>query len=298
MKCINCEAEWKTKDSETTTVIKCPFCGENPLLRKQEVKHFETSREALVAINKQFGTDVLLGKLKAYLLDFAPSLNENIKNLIYTVQTTGASKALKESINGSQEDKERAVKIAIRKMIEAFVTSEMAENIVYEFTDALGWKIDKIKTITKEEKVNKEKPISNLKTKTVKTTEVKKTIVEKPKKLKEVIELLISAQEDDYKKAIVILNEFSEQENAKAQYLLGNCYEYGKGVIKDESKCIEYYLKSAKQGFSDAQFTIGEYYQYGKYVNEDIDKAVEWYKKAYDQGDVYAKIALKNLNKL
>ncbi|MCL2186340.1 MAG: response regulator [Treponema sp.] len=151
MKCIHCEAEWKTKDSETVTVTKCPFCGENPLLKKEEAKSFDNSKAALAAICKQFGADVLLGKLKGYLPDFAPSLKDNDKNLVYTVQTSGASKALKDNLNGSQDDKERAVKIAIRNLTDAYISQEVAENIIYEFTDALGWKVVKPKASPKSE---------------------------------------------------------------------------------------------------------------------------------------------------
>jgi len=31
------------------------------------------------------------------------------------------------------------------------------------------------------------------------------------------------------------------------QYNLGNCYQYGLGVEKDEAKAFEWYKKSAKQ---------------------------------------------------
>ena len=96
------------------------------------------------AIFKQFGVDILLGKLNAYIADFAPSLSTANKRLVNSVYEFGASKALKENLNGSQEDKERAVKIAIRNMTESFVKDEMAEDIIYEFADALGWKIEKI----------------------------------------------------------------------------------------------------------------------------------------------------------
>ena len=64
MKCIHCEAEWKTKDSETTTIVKCPFCGENPQGKKTAPKFYDNTKDALAAIYKQFGADILLGKLK------------------------------------------------------------------------------------------------------------------------------------------------------------------------------------------------------------------------------------------
>jgi len=141
MQCINCEAKWETKDN--VTITKCPFCGESPLTKKEEPKFYETSKDALAAIYKKFGADILLGKLNAYLPDFAPSINNNLKKLVYSVYDSGASKTLKENLNGSPEDKERAVKIAVRTLSEAFVKDEIAEEIIHEFAGALGWKINK-----------------------------------------------------------------------------------------------------------------------------------------------------------
>ena len=141
MKCINCESEWQPSGKASISVTKCPFCGENPQEKKAEPTSYDNSKDALAAIIKQFGADKLLGKLNAIFPDFAPSVDNKIKKLVYTVYDSGASKVLKENLNGSQEDKERAVKIAIRNMTENFIVSEIAENIIYDFIDALGWKI-------------------------------------------------------------------------------------------------------------------------------------------------------------
>jgi len=142
MICINCEAEWKTKD-DTAPPAKCPFCGENPQEKKPEPTSYDNSKDALAAIYKQFGADILLGRLSSYFADFAPSVNNNVKKLVYSVYDSGASKALKESLNGSQEDKERAVKLAARNLTDAFIAPAMADNIIFEFTSALGWKVAK-----------------------------------------------------------------------------------------------------------------------------------------------------------
>jgi len=158
MRCVNCEAKWETKNDVSTA--KCPFCGENPLVKKEEPKFYETSKDALAAIFKKFGADVLLGKLNAYLPDFAPSLNNNDKNLVYSVNSSGASKSLKENLNGTQEDKERAAKIALRTLIEAYLAPEIAKRILFEFTDALGWQIEKTAAEKKEtvKKPDEKKP--------------------------------------------------------------------------------------------------------------------------------------------
>ena len=150
MKCINCGSEWQASGAASVTITNCPFCGESPVVKKQEQKTLENTKQALAAISKQFGADILLGKLNAYIADFAPSLSTADKCLVNSVYEFGASKVLKESINSSQEDKERAVKIAVRNMTEAYVAPDIAQNIICEFTDALGWKIDKPAPVKKE----------------------------------------------------------------------------------------------------------------------------------------------------
>ncbi|MCL2186097.1 MAG: formylglycine-generating enzyme family protein [Treponema sp.] len=141
MKCVHCENEWKINEKNSATMTKCPFCGENPQVREDQ-QSFENSKDALAAIYKKFGADVLLGeKLKSYFPDFMPSASKSIKKLVNSVYDSGASKILKQNLNSSQEDKERAVKIAIRNLTEDFVALEIAENIIFEFINALGWQI-------------------------------------------------------------------------------------------------------------------------------------------------------------
>jgi len=141
MKCVNCEMEWSGNEKITATITKCPFCGEDPNEKKEEPKHHENTKDALAAIYKQFGADVLLGRLNGYLPDFAPSVSLADKELVYNVNKMGSSKALKEADKGPREEKERAVKIAVRNLIDAYVAPEVAEKIIYEFTEALGWDI-------------------------------------------------------------------------------------------------------------------------------------------------------------
>jgi len=143
MKCVNCEMEWSGNEKITASITKCPFCGEDPHGKKEEPKHHENTKDALAAIYRQFGADVLLGRLNGYLPDFAPSVSLADKELVYNVNKMGSSKALKEADKSSQEEKERAVKIAVRNLIDAYVASEVAEKIIYEFTEALGWDIQR-----------------------------------------------------------------------------------------------------------------------------------------------------------
>ena len=82
---------------------------------------------------------------------------------------------------------------------------------------------------------------------------------------------------EDYRKA-------AEQGDAKSQYELGKCYEFGKGVEKDPAKAVEWYRKAAEKGDATGQLAIGLCYEVGKGVEKDPVKAVEWYRKAAEKG--------------
>jgi len=170
MKCVHCDSEWKTNEKNSASMTKCPFCGENPQVREDQ-QSIENSKDALAAIYKKFGADVLLGdKLKSYFSDFAPSVSKNIKELVYAVYNKGASNVLKQNLNSSQEDKERAVKIAIRNLTEAFISLEAAENIIFEFIGALGWQVEK----PKQEPTEAEKKAAEVEKKATKAEAEKK----------------------------------------------------------------------------------------------------------------------------
>src|ERR1039458_7345977 len=63
---------------------------------------------------------------------------------------------------------------------------------------------------------------------------------------------------------------------------------FGDGVPTDEIKAVEWYQKSADQGYAAAQFNLGFRYANGRGVPKDDIQAVEWYKKTAEQGDAKA----------
>ena len=140
MKCNHCSKELKIDDRTSALLKFCPFCG---LAKNEEPKFYDNSKDALAAIMNKYGTDVLLEELKAQFPGFAPSVSKNVKRLIYAVYENNAAKILESNPGASQTDKEIAVKKAIQKLTEAFISRDMAETIIYELTDSLGWQIGK-----------------------------------------------------------------------------------------------------------------------------------------------------------
>ena len=55
----------------------------------------------------------------------------------------------------------------------------------------------------------------------------------------------------------------ADEGDADAQYNLGVCYKYGKGVEKDETEAIKWIRKAAEQGYAMAQCNLGVCYKDG-----------------------------------
>jgi TPR repeat protein len=76
----------------------------------------------------------------------------------------------------------------------------------------------------------------------------------------------------------------AEGGHAYAQYKLGFCKCFGKGVAKDVEAAAEWYVKAAAQGFANAQVNLGVLYKNGTGVAQDFKAAAAWFAKAAAQG--------------
>ena len=111
-------------------------------------------------------------------------------------------------------------------------------------------------------------------------------------------------KKQEYKKAFEWLEKSSQQDNSKAQNLLGKLYENGFEIEKDYEKSYEWYSKSANQGNEEAQksaikvlkelaqqgnpnyqYELGKLYENGFGIEKDYEKSYEWYSKSAKQGN-------------
>jgi TPR repeat protein len=106
---------------------------------------------------------------------------------------------------------------------------------------------------------------------------------------------LIDYNAKEYAKAFKRFRELSEQNNAEAQEMLGECYQYGNGVAKDEVEAVKWYQKAAEQGNDIAQCSLGECYELGSGVQKDDVEAYRWYSLAAAKGDKFAKKYLTDI---
>ena len=76
------------------------------------------------------------------------------------------------------------------------------------------------------------------------------------------------------------------------QFALGQSFEMGVGVGKDDSQAFEWYQKAADQGLIVAMFVLAQKYELGQGIRCDSEKAIGWYRIAAEGGLAEAQFAL------
>lgn len=71
----------------------------------------------------------------------------------------------------------------------------------------------------------------------------------------------------------------------EAQYLLGCCFVYGRGVLKDDHAAFAWFALAADKGHSAAMTMLGCLYEYGSGVTKNAAKANDWYERAATKGE-------------
>ena len=70
--------------------------------------------------------------------------------------------------------------------------------------------------------------------------------------------------------------------------LLGECYDLGYGVKKDEKKAAELYRSAHELGYAPATCSLALCYEMGAGVEQDKVQAAKLYRQAAEQGDARA----------
>ncbi len=84
------------------------------------------------------------------------------------------------------------------------------------------------------------------------------TIAERQRMIDNYRELLKVAKEsNDWNKVFSMSKIVAETGDAFAQCELGICYDFGRGVVKDETEAARWYRKAAEQGYASAQRNLG-----------------------------------------
>lgn len=94
--------------------------------------------------------------------------------------------------------------------------------------------------------------------------------------------------EGDDAAALKLYGSLANAGNVRAQYQLGDMYEFGYGVPKDPAEAITWFRKAADQGLAVAQARLGEIYFAGNESVQDFKAAREWLQKAANQKNAVA----------
>ena len=68
--------------------------------------------------------------------------------------------------------------------------------------------------------------------------------------------------------------------NTRGQFWLGQLYEKGKGVARNDKLAASWYIKAAKRGNVSAQSKMGYLYATGIGVTKNAEESEKWYKIA------------------
>lgn len=90
--------------------------------------------------------------------------------------------------------------------------------------------------------------------------------------------------EGDYQVALQEWLPLAGQGDVNAQYVVGEMYRLGQGVILDYSEALKWYRLAAEQRLAPAQYTLGTMYRKGEGVHQDDREAVKWFLHASVQG--------------
>jgi alpha-tubulin suppressor-like RCC1 family protein len=117
-------------------------------------QYFDNTKELLEFIAKEYGIDSLL-KGKNFSDHADATLPQWQKNLVKQAFDCGAIKILQGNINDDQKNREIAVKQTVQKLVDTYRSSkEDTEQIVWGFTNALGWGLPEPKVPIKQSPIS------------------------------------------------------------------------------------------------------------------------------------------------
>jgi TPR repeat protein len=87
---------------------------------------------------------------------------------------------------------------------------------------------------------------------------------------------------------LVLLRNAAEEGDAEAQFVLGACYDRGRGTERLASAAARWYRLAASKGHPDAQFRIGLCCRDGTGVVRNDAEAVDWFRRATELGHAEA----------
>ena len=90
----------------------------------------------------------------------------------------------------------------------------------------------------------------------------------------------------DYAEARAMFEVYARSGNAEAEELIGVMYALGLGVVRDDERAFDWYLRASLKGHPGAQSGLGWYYEVGRGIPApDMVRAYLWYALSAIGGD-------------
>lgn len=89
--------------------------------------------------------------------------------------------------------------------------------------------------------------------------------------------------DQDWTKAVEMLERSAKNGNADAQWELGLMYEYANHVVQDQARALELYRNSADAGNPIGLYLVAHCYQHGIVVDEDKVTSDSLYRQSFEQ---------------
>lgn len=96
---------------------------------------------------------------------------------------------------------------------------------------------------------------------------------------------LLASESGDYDAAVMAWQPLADQGDGAAQFNLALMYHRGLGVALNEKKAVEWYQKSASNGYARAQEFLAAAYREGWFgLEKDMQKARYWTQQIENSG--------------
>lgn len=82
----------------------------------------------------------------------------------------------------------------------------------------------------------------------------------------------------------ILLQAATQQNNAEAQWMLGEFYFSGTGVKQDFAQAKHWFEQAAQQNNPQANYSLGSMYSTGQGVSKNITKAMQLYQASCNTG--------------
>jgi TPR repeat protein len=102
---------------------------------------------------------------------------------------------------------------------------------------------------------------------------------------------------EDYERSYREVLPLAQAGHPLAQFLIGQAYRSGRGVLKDDAQALEWFKRAADGGNVQAQVNLARSYQLGEGTLKDYQAALKWYLRAAEQGRETAYIGLAEMYK-